>query len=154
MDNPAHKAELNLIAGSLEAINHWLFSMAKDNKETYAKSIFDYVKKALSKRDDLTRFSVPRGKFNQMHNTISGFRIDVFKCSLCFDGIGCQLRSTCSPSTRASSTSSSTTTRRFTSPPPAETTRTSFITFRRGPSTRTTKSSAWLTSLSTPSINK
>jgi DNA-dependent protein kinase catalytic subunit len=64
MDAKLHKADLNIITGAIEGLNHYLYNFTQSAEEgsSYAKNIFDYVKKSLSKKDDLKYYSVPKGK--------------------------------------------------------------------------------------------
>ena len=64
MTSKFQKRELNVIAGAIEGINHYLYiftESAEENSEN-SWSIFDYTKQALlSNSEDVTRYAVPRG---------------------------------------------------------------------------------------------
>ncbi len=63
MDNKNHKADLNIISGAIEGLTHYLcnFSLTVQEGTNHTKSIFEYVKKALSKKEELKYYSVPKG---------------------------------------------------------------------------------------------
>jgi hypothetical protein len=59
------KPDLNVIAGALDGLNHYLynFSPSESEDKKYAKNIFEYAKKALlGDTDDINRYAMPRGK--------------------------------------------------------------------------------------------
>ena len=64
MTNKCHKADLSVIAGTLDGLNNYLFNFTQSAEEgsIYSKDIFNYTKQALlSNSDDLNRYAMPRG---------------------------------------------------------------------------------------------
>lgn len=64
METKCHKPDLNVIAGTLEGLNNYLFNFTQSAEEKSKESvkIFHYTKQALlSNADDLNRYAMPRG---------------------------------------------------------------------------------------------
>ena len=65
MTGKFQKPDFNVIAGTLEGLNNYLYNFtqsAEENSE-FSRSIFDYTKRALlSNSDDINRYAMPRGK--------------------------------------------------------------------------------------------
>jgi hypothetical protein len=62
----SNKPDLNVIAGSLEGLNNYLFNFTQSAEEgsEHAKYIFNYTKQALLvNTDDVNRYAMPRGFF-------------------------------------------------------------------------------------------
>ena len=64
MKSKNHTPELNVIAGALEGINHFLYNFtqsAEENSE-FSWAIFDFSRQALlANSQDVSRYAVPRG---------------------------------------------------------------------------------------------
>ena len=62
MNTKCHKPDLNIIAGALDGLNHYLYHFHVSESDNYAKSIFGYAKQALmSNADDINRYAMPKG---------------------------------------------------------------------------------------------
>ncbi len=56
-----NKPELNVIAGALDGLTHYLFHFTQSENAKESKEIFDYIYKALlNNSDDVTRYAMPK----------------------------------------------------------------------------------------------
>lgn len=61
------KHDFNVIAGSLEGLNYYLYNFTHSAEEgsEHSKNIFEFTKQALmSTVTDLTRYAVPKGSYH------------------------------------------------------------------------------------------
>lgn len=64
MNTKAQKHDFNVIAGTLEGLNNYLynFTQSAEEQSEHSLSIFEYTKQALLNNvDDVTRYAMPRG---------------------------------------------------------------------------------------------
>jgi hypothetical protein len=66
METKGRKPDFNIIAGTLEGLNHYLnnFTQSAQEGAKYSYNIYKYCRDALVENtSDLTRFAMPKGRY-------------------------------------------------------------------------------------------
>jgi hypothetical protein len=90
MSSKHHSPDMNIIAGTIDGLNNYLFNFTQSVEQgsEYASDIYTYSKKALlNSTDDLNRYAVPKGFFSSQtlcYSSSLSIFINSFESSLSF----------------------------------------------------------------------